>query len=88
MTRRRKEGLSVKLGCRACAQGRYWTRDHYAGLGELASPLSPIERDLSTAIATVWALYESTFRDVCVMEWTLDEATMELTARLQVISLG
>jgi hypothetical protein len=34
------------------------------------------------------ALYESTFRDACVMEWTLEQATMELTARLQVGSIG
>lgn len=26
--------------------------------------------------------------DSCVMDWTQDEATMELTARLQVISVG
>ena len=44
--------------------------------------------DLGPAIATVWALYESTFKDACVMASTLDKATMELAARLQVISLG
>ena len=36
----------------------------------------------------MWALYESTFRDACVMDWTQKQATMELAARLQVISLG
>ena len=79
----------VKEWRRACAaQGWYWTREQYAALGQLQSPLSPIERDLGPAIAVVWALYENTFKDACVMEWTQDEATMELTARLQVISLG
>jgi hypothetical protein len=74
---------------RACtAQGWYWTREQYAALGELGSPLSPIERDLGSAIAAVWALYESTFRDACVMDWTQEQATMELTARLQVITVG
>ena len=34
------------------------------------------------------ALYESTFKDTCVMDWTLEKSTMELAARLQVISLG
>jgi hypothetical protein len=79
----------VKEWRRACtAQGWYWTPEQYAALGELRSPLSPIERDLGPAIAAVWALYESTFRDACVMGWTQEQATMELTARLQVISLG
>ena len=27
-------------------------------------------------------------RDACVMEWTLEETTMELSARLQLLSLG
>jgi hypothetical protein len=57
-------------------------------VGEPESPLSPIERDLGPAIAAVSALYEATFPDACVMEWTLDEATMELTEWLQAISLG
>jgi hypothetical protein len=79
----------VKEWRRACAaQGWYWTREQYAALGELDSPLSPIERDLGPAIAAVWALYESTFKDACVMDWTQDEATAELIARRQVISLG
>jgi hypothetical protein len=79
----------VKEWRRACAaQGWYWTREQFVTLGHLQSPLSPIERDLGPAIAAVWALYESTFKDACVMDWSLDEATMELTARLQVISLG
>jgi AcrR family transcriptional regulator len=79
----------VKEWRRACtAQGWYWTREQYAALGELQSPLSPIERDLGPAIAAVWALYESTFSDACVMDWTQEQATMELTARLQVVSLG
>jgi hypothetical protein len=79
----------VKVWRRACvAQGWYWAREQYAALGELASPLSPIERDLGAAIAAVSALYEASFRDACVMEWALHEATMELSARLQVISLG
>jgi hypothetical protein len=80
---------SVKEWRRACAaQGWYWTREQYAALGELESPLSPIERDVGPAIAAVWAVYHSTFKDACVMNWMQDEATMELAARLQVISLG
>ena len=80
----------VKEWRRACAaQGWYWTRAQQAELlGELPGPFEPIERDLSSAVAAVWALYESTFRDACVMDWTQEEATMELGARLQVISLG
>ena len=39
-------------------------------------------------VAAVWALYQSTFKNACVMGWTQEQATMELTARLQVISLG
>jgi len=49
---------------------------------------APIERDLGPALAAVWALYEGTFKDVCVMDWTQEQATMELTATLKVISLG
>jgi hypothetical protein len=80
---------AVKEWRPACtAQGWYWMGEQYAALGELESPLPPIERDLGPAIATVWALYASTFRDACVMDWTQEQATMELTARLQVISLG
>jgi len=51
-------------------------------------PFEPIERDLGPAVAAVWALYESTFKDACGMDWMLEEATTELSARLQVISLG
>jgi hypothetical protein len=81
---------AVKEWRRACAaQGWYWTREQQADLfGKLPGPFEPIERDLGPAIAAVWALYESTFKDACVMEWTQDQATMELTGRLQVISLG
>lgn len=79
----------VKEWRRACtAQGWYWTRDQYAALEQLESPLSPIEHDLGPGIAVVRALYESTFRDACVMDWTHEQTTMELSARLQVISLG
>jgi hypothetical protein len=50
--------------CRACtAQGWYWMRGQFGALGDLESPLSPIERDLGPAIATVRALHESTVRD-------------------------
>ena len=75
---------------RACtAQGWYWTREHYGTLsGDVEGPLEPIAKDLGNAVAPVLAVYESTFRDACVMEWTLEEATMELTSRLQVINLG
>ncbi len=81
---------AVKPWRRACAaQGWYWTREQQADLlGELPAPFEPIERDLGPAIAAVWAIYESTFKDACVMDWTQEQATMELAARLQVISLG
>jgi hypothetical protein len=80
----------VKAWRRACAaQGWYWTRAQQADLlGKLPAALEPIERDLGPSIAAVWALYESTFKDACVMDWTREQATMELAARLQVISLG
>jgi len=43
---------------------------------------------LSRLGPAVWALYESTFKDAFVMDWTHEEATTELAARLQVIDLG
>jgi AcrR family transcriptional regulator len=75
---------------RACiAQSWYWSREQQAALmGELPGPFAPIERDLGLAVAAVWALYEGTFRYACVMEWTQEQAAMELAARLQVIRLG
>jgi hypothetical protein len=80
----------VKAWRRACmAQGWYWTREQYAALsGDAEGPLEPIAKDLGNAVAPVLAIYETTFRDACVMEWTLEETTMELSARLQLISLG
>ena len=50
--------------------------------------LEPVERDLGPAVATVWALYEGNFKDACVMDWTQEQATMERSERLQVISLS
>jgi hypothetical protein len=35
--------------------------------------IEPVEKDLGAAVAVVWAVYESTFRDACVMEWTLEQ---------------
>jgi hypothetical protein len=73
----------------SAAQGWYWTREQQADLlGELPTPFALIERDLGPAVAAVWALYESTFRDACVMDWTLEQTVMEIAARLQAISLG
>jgi hypothetical protein len=72
----------VKAWRRACfAQGWYWTREQYATLsGDREGPLvEPIAKDLGTAVAAVLALYESTFRDACVMEWTLEETTWNLS---------
>ena len=72
----------------SAAQGWYWTREQQAHLwGELAGPFEPIERDLGPAVAAVLALYEATFKDTCVMDWSLEEPTVELTARLQAITL-
>jgi hypothetical protein len=83
-------GPGVKTWRRACAaQGWYWAREQYAILSSDAEgPLDPIAKDLGTAVAAVVAVYESTFRDACVLEWTLEETTMELIARLQLVSLG
>lgn len=36
----------------------------------LPGPFEPLERDLGLAIAAVRALYESAFKDACVMDWT------------------
>ena len=70
-------------------QGWYWTREQYATLSsDPEGPLEPIVKDLSTAVAAVLSIYETTFRDACVMDWTLEETTMELSARLQVVSIG
>jgi hypothetical protein len=80
----------VKAWRRACvAQGWYWTRDQYAILSTAPeAPLEPILRDLGAAVAAVMAIYESTFRDACVMDWTLDQVTKELSGRLKVIRLN
>jgi hypothetical protein len=80
----------VKAWRRACmAQGWYWTREQFATLSrDPEGPLEPIVKDLGTAVAAVLAVYETTFRDACVMDWTLEQATMEVAARLLVISLG
>src|SRR5262249_5548063 len=81
---------AVKEWRRACAaQGWYWTCEQQADLGRnLPGPFEPIQRDVGPAVAAVWALYVSTFRDACVMDWTQAQATMELAARLEVVSLG
>ena len=75
---------------RACAaQSWYWTREQYSRLwGRVEGPLEPIEKDLDAAVGVVWAVYESTFRDACVMEWTLAETTSELNRRLMTVTLG
>ena len=80
----------VKEWRRAClAQGWYWTREQFAMLSSAPEgPLEPIVKDVGPAVAAVLAAYEATFKDACVMDWTQDEATMELAARLQVVSLG
>jgi hypothetical protein len=73
----------------SAAQGWYWAREQQAALGgNLPGPFEPIQRDLGPAVAAVWALYESTLKDACVMDWTQEQATMELVARLEVIRLG
>ena len=81
---------AVKGWRRACvAHGWYWTREQQADLlGRLPGPFEPIERDLGPAIAVVWGVCESSFRDACVTEWTLAQPALERAARLQVISLG
>jgi hypothetical protein len=81
---------SVRAWRRACsAQSWYWTREQYAVLwGDEEGPLGPIVKDLGAAVAAVWAVYEATLQDAFVMEWTLEQATMELSERLAVVSLG
>ena len=32
------------------------------------APFEPIEHDLDPAVAAVWAVYEATFKDACVMD--------------------
>jgi hypothetical protein len=67
----------------------YWTREQYAVLwGDEEGPLGPIVKDLGSAVAAVWAVYEATLQDAFVMEWTLEQTTMELSERLAVVSLG
>ena len=73
----------VKEWCRARAAPSWLYRTRRQGrmCWRPPGPFEPIERDLGPAIAVVWALYESTLKDSCVMDWALDEATMERTAR-------
>ena len=75
---------------RACAaQSWYWTREQYSRLwGRVEGPLEPIEKDLGAAVGVVWVVYESTFRDACVMDWTLPETTAEVKERLMTVTLG
>src|ERR1700761_8817837 len=57
--------------------------------GDVEGSLEPIAKDLGNTVAPVLAVYESTFKDACVMEWTLEGGDDgELTARLQLIALG
>jgi hypothetical protein len=81
---------SVRAWRRACsAQSWYWTREQYAVLwGDEEGPLGPIVKDLGSAVAAAWAVYEATLQDGFVMEWTLQQAAMELADRLKVIDLG
>jgi len=81
---------SVRAWRRACsAQAWYWTGEQYAVLwGDEEGPLGPIVKDLGSAVAAIWAVYEATLQDAFVMEWTLEQATMELSERLAVVSLG
>ena len=79
----------VRAWRRACsAQGWYWTHEQYATLwGDEEGPLGPVVKDLGAAVAAVWAIYEATLQDAFVMEWTLEQATMEVTDRLKVVNL-
>ena len=71
------------------ARSRRGRCEQYATLwGDTEGPLEPIAKNLGKAVTPALAIYENTFRDACVMEWTLEETTMELTARLQPVSLG
>ena len=83
-------GPRVRVWRRACsAQSWYWTREQYASLwGDEEGPLGPVVKDLGASVSAVWAVYEATLQDAFVMEWTLEQAKMELTDRLTVIGLG
>ena len=52
------------------------------------SGLGPIVKDLGSAVAAAWAVYWATLRDAFVMDWTQQQATMQLADRLKVIDLG
>jgi hypothetical protein len=73
-----KFAADVKEWRRACAaQGWYWTREQQADpLGDNYQPPS-----IRSSAILPQALYESTLQDACVMDWTHDEATIELIAR-------
>src|SRR4051794_14660328 len=74
----------VKPWRRACAaQSWYWTREQYSRLwGRVEGPLQLIEKDLGAAVTVVWAAYESTFRDACVVDGTVEETAREIRQRV------
>ena len=39
-------------------------------------------------MVAAWAVYKATLQDACGLEWMLEQQTVELTNRLQVISFG
>jgi hypothetical protein len=96
--RRRHEAWSSCLATKrdsteqACASGRCRTSrqaQHRADPRRANwGPFGPIEGDPGPVVAAVWALDESTFKNASVMDWSPEQATMELTARLQMIGLG
>jgi hypothetical protein len=56
--------------------------------GDHPRAVGPIIKDLGSAVAAVWVVYKATLQDAFVTEWTLEQATTELSERLAVVSLG
>lgn len=56
--------------------------------GDEEGRLGPIVKDLGSAVAAAWAVYEAILQDAFVREWTVQQAAMKLADRLKVIDLG
>jgi len=75
-----KARMNAGYASRACAaQGWYGGASGRRNSWESCQAPSS---DPGQAIVAVWALYEGIFRDDCVMNRTLEEATLEIAARV------
>jgi hypothetical protein len=78
----------VKKWRRACiAQGWCWTREQYAALGSW-NPHCHRSSAISARRSQRFGPSTRARSMTCVMDWTQEQATMELTTRLLVIGLG